>query len=559
MKLKILGSFLIIVLIGACSDGGPSIEGSDSGGGTGLDAMTQPLDDAGNPLPIDSGLPQDDQTTVPPVDTNPLTCGNGTIDTGEACDGNELNGMNCESLGYTGGQLKCGSGCAFDETGCSGGTSFQQFGEKCGGSHGSCLAGLTCVLFNQSGTQEGYCTQECSDTAPCPSSPVGAECAFQLTSSGKTICGFLCSASNPTCPSGLNCNYNQSGGFYYCTTDSAAVCGNNTIEFQEVCDGTDLNNASCQMLGYSGGTLKCNSSCQLDMSGCTGQSTCTNLPAMDCTDGNSTCTALELFNPTVGDGYLVTHPPVYSWLRHDTAMLVKYATAAVACLMPGSYPLGLGDMSEQTGDVPGTAAGQLRHPAGTHVQGLDIDIAYYQVNQPNNYLRPICDHYSGGQDQYHCVSAPTFLDVPRTTLFLAKLMESSRIRVIGVDGTVGTLVEAEAQNLHTQGKISTSSLNAIKGGKLAYETTDGGAGWFRFHHHHNHLSTLSTSYVAPPTDPPFGNNFGAKMECMTDDCNVEAHENFYQSVMLFGAPKFQVAEMPHEWIHPRKGKSPSKY
>lgn len=558
MKLKILCSVFSVLMITGCSDGdGPEVPGTD-GGGTPHDAKSPPADDAGNPLPTDDGGTVIDQNIVPPPDANPLTCGNGQLDVGEDCDGNNLNNKNCESLGYTGGQLKCGSGCAFDESACSGGTSFQQFGEKCGGSNGSCLAGLTCVLFNQSGTQEGYCTQECSDTVPCPSTPAGADCAFQLTSSGQTICGFLCSASNPSCPSGLNCNYNQSGGFYYCTTDSAAVCGNNTIEFQEVCDGTDLNNATCQMLGYSGGTLACNGSCQLDTSGCTGQSTCTNLPDIECTAGNSTCTAIELFSPTAGDGYLVTHPPVYSWLRHDTAMLVKYATAAVACLMPGSYPLGLGDMSEQTGDVPGTAAGQLRHPAGTHVQGLDIDIAYYQTGQPNNYLRPICEHTSGGVDQYHCVAAPTFLDVTRTTLFLAKLMESSRVRVIGVDGKVGTLVEQEAQNLHTQGKISTSSLNAIKGGKLAYETTDGGAGWYRFHHHHLHLSTLNTSYAMPPTDPPFGENFGAKMECLSDDCNVEAHENFYQSVRVYGAPKFPVAEMPHEWLFPRKGLSPSK-
>jgi hypothetical protein len=64
-------------------------------------------------------------------------------------------------------------------------------------------------------------------------------------------------------------------------TDSAALdsassgppsgpCGNGQIDPGEVCDGALTNNATCALLGYGGGNLACSSSCQFDVSACTG-------------------------------------------------------------------------------------------------------------------------------------------------------------------------------------------------------------------------------------------------------------------------------------------------
>ena len=47
-----------------------------------------------------------------------------------------------------------------------------------------------------------------------------------------------------------------------------SVCGNNVKEGGEQCDGSDLGGASCQSLGYSGGTLRCRPDCTFDTSGC---------------------------------------------------------------------------------------------------------------------------------------------------------------------------------------------------------------------------------------------------------------------------------------------------
>jgi hypothetical protein len=45
-------------------------------------------------------------------------CGNGLVDAPEQCDGANLGGQSCTSLGYLGGTLGCSTGCSFDTSGC---------------------------------------------------------------------------------------------------------------------------------------------------------------------------------------------------------------------------------------------------------------------------------------------------------------------------------------------------------------------------------------------------------------------------------------------------------
>ena len=68
---------------------------------------------------------------------------------------------------------------------------------------------------------------------------------------------------------GLSCAFEVSG-----CTPSNPTCGNNIVDQEsESCDGTHLAAQSCQTLGYTGGTLSCDSSCHLVKSGCTGTPT----------------------------------------------------------------------------------------------------------------------------------------------------------------------------------------------------------------------------------------------------------------------------------------------
>ncbi|MFH1130734.1 MAG: hypothetical protein V1754_05325, partial [Pseudomonadota bacterium] len=222
--------FAIGFLLGATGCGGD--------GSSGDDGSVQQGD--GGTSTQEGGPAKDGTTPNPDQGTVPQDCGNGKVDPGEECDKQDLSGQTCQTLGYTGGTLACDSACKIDKTGCTGTPTGKQFGEKCNGST-ECANNMMCVLFNEGGTKEGYCTPVCSETKPCPTFPQGAECAFQLQS-GDLICGFLCSASSPICPTGLTCSYSQAGDYYYCTTDAPAVCGNNVIEGFEECDGSSLNN-----------------------------------------------------------------------------------------------------------------------------------------------------------------------------------------------------------------------------------------------------------------------------------------------------------------------------
>ncbi|MDE0883019.1 MAG: hypothetical protein OSB21_10525 [Myxococcota bacterium] len=227
------------------------------------------------------------------------------------------------------------------------------------------------------------------------------------------------------------------------------------------------------------------------------------IPALNDCDPNggaNSCHELIQFDPPRAQGYWDyplngerENDQYRSWARRDLMLLIRRATAATKCLSEdwehaGYQDLGLGDMSEQNGDIPGTRENRPGHPAGTHVNGHDMDIAYYQIGQSNNWLRPVCEHVQNGEDQYHCVGQPVTLDVYRTALFIGRLHDSPNLRVIGVDGKIGPLVRSAIVQLCGAGWLRNSACNQLR---MAYEETDLQQGWYRFHHHHLHISLSS--------------------------------------------------------------------
>ena len=92
----------------------------------------------------------------------------------------------------------------------------------------------------------------------------------------------------------------------------------------------------------------------------------------------------------------------------------------------------------------------------------------------------------GGSDAYHCTSDPYLLDPWRTALFIGALADHPNIRVIGVDGRVGPLVESAMATLCRDGWLTGRACSS--GAPLAYEETNQGYGWYHFHHHHMHVS-----------------------------------------------------------------------
>ncbi|MBU1239050.1 hypothetical protein KKF84_12840 [Myxococcota bacterium] len=148
------------------------------------------------------------------------SCGDGVIDPGEECDGEDLGEMSCNFLGYHGGQIVCDEECHFDLTECE--------------AAGSCGDGLI------------------QESEECDGSDLNSQTCVSLE------IGFL--SGTLTCADDCQFNYEQ------CLSE--AVCGDGSVELTEECDGTNLNEATCNSLGYHGGTLSCSGECSFNVSDC---------------------------------------------------------------------------------------------------------------------------------------------------------------------------------------------------------------------------------------------------------------------------------------------------
>jgi hypothetical protein len=100
-------------------------------------------------------------------------CGDGNIASGEVCDGTNLGEMSCRSLGFASGTLACAVGCTLDTSGCNPfpappptcGNGARDGSEQCDGTD---LGGATCASlgFTPDGTLA--CTAGCGfDTSGC--------------------------------------------------------------------------------------------------------------------------------------------------------------------------------------------------------------------------------------------------------------------------------------------------------------------------------------------------------------------------------------------------------
>jgi hypothetical protein len=433
---------------------------------------------------------------------------------GQATGGNGATGAGGGNVGgmASGGAAGSGSGGAAGSgaVGAGGGgrgPGKGEIGAACAQDGDCSAAGSVCLTADQ-GWPNGYCAIADCQAGSCSS---GSDC-FKMTS-GNTFCLKTCGDSSE-CASSYACNADAGA----CVPGCA---GPSDCEANEVCNAKTL---ECEAKPCTAGSCGSGLVCDLPSGKCVPDSgsgpgpgpgpDCTGkLPTRDCTGTLAYCGELLPFEPDLGPGYEdyaingETQSNQYrSYLRRDAQMLVKYAAAYVDCKAKAWSTgngglLGLGDMSESNGAIPGTSVGQPGHPAGTHVNGHDIDIGYWQAGTADNKLRPVCEHKSGGADQYHCVSAPDKLDLWRTTLYLGAMMTSEIVRVIGVDGQVGPLVESAMPALCSTGWLPAKSCTAVKS-RLAFETTNTGKGWYQFHHHHMHLSVTGKLPTNPNTLSP---------------------------------------------------------
>jgi cysteine-rich repeat protein len=192
------------------------------------------------------------------------TCGNGTIDTGEECDGTKLGGGTCVSRGYDKGTLTCTASCTFNESACT-----KTAASICG--DGKCDSGETAV------------------TCPADCSAVLANCG-----NGAVETGEQCDDGNANNGDGCDSVCMNEGA---APVTPSATCGNGTIETGEECDGSNFGGKTCLNTNQGTGTLVCAGSCKINYLGCSDfpNNTCPNgivEPGEECDDNNS----------AVGDG-----------------------------------------------------------------------------------------------------------------------------------------------------------------------------------------------------------------------------------------------------------------
>ncbi len=143
--------------------GNEEIDGTDKCDGTNLGSATcESLGYYGGTLSCLSNCSGYDTTGCT---ANPELCGNKTLDTGEKCDGTELDGATCKSIGYDKGELKCNETCSgyntenceneTNDENCTPNCSGKICGDDgCGGTCGTCKDNEIC---SDSGTCEEIC------------------------------------------------------------------------------------------------------------------------------------------------------------------------------------------------------------------------------------------------------------------------------------------------------------------------------------------------------------------------------------------------------------------
>lgn len=227
----------------------------------------------------------------PPTVAPTPVCGNGIREASELCDGADLGGATCMSLGLSIGALNCKADCTLDATGCGG-------QGNCGPANcAGCCAARVC----QAGATVGACGSSGSTCAACG--------AGQLCAGGKC---------------------------------AAPGCGNGVAEPQEACDGTDLKGASCSSLGLGTGQLVCNSDCTVNDTACS---------ASPCARAEHDKTACDFCyqsaqyhcgfcrSPGTPDN-VYKCPPRECYTVHDPAYPADYIS--LECRAPGETPCDAG-------------------------------------------------------------------------------------------------------------------------------------------------------------------------------------------------------------------------
>lgn len=121
-------SVMVLVMLAGCSGQGPELSPWSETDTSDLESSTDPSDGETTLVTEPTGMdttpgPGPSRMTETTTGIEPTTgsvseCGNGQIEQGEECDGSDLDGQTCESLGQAPGSVACTADCRLDLSGC---------------------------------------------------------------------------------------------------------------------------------------------------------------------------------------------------------------------------------------------------------------------------------------------------------------------------------------------------------------------------------------------------------------------------------------------------------
>lgn len=212
----------------------------------------------------------------------PSLCGDGSVEPGESCDGSDLAGASCKTLGFPGGRLRCTSECTFDTSDC-----FQE--EIC--DNGIDDDGDGAIDCEDPDCQGSPVCPRCGDGVvdsqeQCDGTDLSGEtCASQGFEWGELGCLPDCRFDHSWCRRSEICDNaadDDGDGLVDCEdpdcieASHCRTCGNGVLDESEDCEGGNLDDQSCESLGFDFGVLACTSSCLFDTSGCGRFENCEN-------------------------------------------------------------------------------------------------------------------------------------------------------------------------------------------------------------------------------------------------------------------------------------------
>ncbi len=199
------------------------------------------------------------------------------------------------------------------------------------------------------------------------------------------------------------------------------------------------------------------------------------------------CTAPETITALPDGGssapWTSVSPAKYQHGRCELVALLTDGAHDVRESMPGLSPVGIADLSQADGEIPGTDDGAPRHPAPSHSKGYSADVTYFRKDGRTLEDSPACP----SKTREFC-EGPHDVDVGPTALLLARIARTERVVQFIVDPVMEGDIGAELDRLGETG---------AEGAKAARKVLTSGV---PFHADHFHVAVSRACYDGRDND-----------------------------------------------------------